>query len=159
MHIDHIGIATMSLEKSIRQWEDGFGYKQFTEIVENTRQKVYVVFMTKPKSIQIKLIEPTDKSSPIYTFAAKGGGLHHLCFKCNDMNVEIDRFKSLGMRILTPPQPGEAFQGDKIAFIFARNGLNVELIDTDKKAKVISENSEHRTSNVECGDRFVPSIG
>ena len=39
-----------------------------------------------------------------------------------------------GLRILTSPEPGEAFDNELIAFLFAGNGLNIELIDTDKKA-------------------------
>jgi len=31
----------------------------------------------KENSAQIKLIEPTDKSSPIYELAQSGSGLHH----------------------------------------------------------------------------------
>jgi methylmalonyl-CoA/ethylmalonyl-CoA epimerase len=137
MRIDHIGIATLSLEKSINQWETAFGYRQITEVVENTRQRVNVVFLSKPDSVQVKLIAPTDKSSPIYTFAAKGGGLHHLCFKCDDMDAEIDRLTGLGMRVLAPPQPGEAFDNEKIAFLFAKQGLNIELIDTEKRANIL----------------------
>ena len=137
MQIDHIGIAISSLENGIKQWEEVFGYKQFTDIVENTRQKVKVVFLSKADSIPIKLISPTDKSSPIYAYTSRGGGLHHLCFRCEDVEVEIDRLNEMGLRVLAPPQPGEAFENEKIAFIFAKNGLNIELIDTDKRAKII----------------------
>jgi methylmalonyl-CoA/ethylmalonyl-CoA epimerase len=39
------------------------------------------------------------------------------------------------LRILTPPQPGEAFEDEKIAFVYAGDGLSIELIDTDKRAR------------------------
>lgn len=139
MVIDHIGIAVKSIENSIVHWQKVFGYKQMTDIVINTRQKVRVVFLTKENSLLVKLIEPSDKTSPIYAFSQKGGGLHHICFKCDNIDEEIDYFKSMGLRVIAAPQPGEAFDNEKIAFIFARNGLNIELIDTDKKAKVIIE--------------------
>ncbi len=134
MVIDHIGIVVKSIEKGISHWEDVFGYKQMTEIVINTRQKVKVVFLSKEKSLQVKLIEPSDESSSVYNFAKKGGGLHHLCFKCNSMDEEIDRLKSKRLRVIAAPQPGEAFENEDIAFIFAKQGLNIELIDTDKRA-------------------------
>lgn len=70
--------------------------------------------------------------------ARRGGGLHHLCFKCEDVDEEIRSFKQKGLRILSAPQPGEAFENERIAFVFAKQGLNVELIDTSKKAKRIS---------------------
>ncbi|MCP4650158.1 MAG: glyoxalase [PVC group bacterium] len=137
MNIDHIGIAVRSLDSGIEHWKKVFGYEQMTEIVTNTRQKVNVVFLEKEGSLPVKLIEPTDSTSPVYIFAQRGGGLHHLCFKCPDLDKEIDRVKDLGLRVLAAPQPGEAFDNENIAFIFAKQGMNIELIDTDKRAKRI----------------------
>jgi len=137
MNIDHIGIVVRSLEKGIAHWEEIFGYRQMTEIVLNTRQKVKVVFLEKRNSMTIKLIEPSEETSPVYTFAKKGGGLHHLCFKCDSIDVELSRLKEMGLRVLAPPQPGEAFDNENIAFVFAKQGLNIEVIDTDKRARLI----------------------
>ena len=137
MIIDHVGIVVKSLEKGIEDWQTIFGYQQMTEMVVNTRQKVKVVFMSKNNSLTVKLLEPTDESSPVFALARKGGGLHHLCFKCDDMGTELIRFKEQNLRILADPQPGEAFEDENIAFLYAKQGLNVELIDTDKRAKRI----------------------
>jgi len=81
------------------------------------------------------LIEPTDSTSPIHALAVRGGGLHHLCFRCESVDPEVARLQALGLRILTPPQPGEAFEDEKIAFVYAGDGLSIELIDTDKRAR------------------------
>ncbi len=135
MIIDHIGIVAKSLEKGIEHWEQIFGYRQMTEIVINTRQRVRVVFLCKEDSPLIKLIEPTDSDSPIFQAARKGGGLHHLCFKCEDMSDELARMKESGLRVLADAQPGEAFENEDIAFVWAKQGLNIELIETDKKAR------------------------
>lgn len=114
-------------------------YTQHTEVVINTRQKVKVVFFKKDNSLPIKLLEPVGQDSSIYRFAKKGGGLHHLCFKCGDISTQINIMKEQGLRILAQPQPGEAFVNEDIAFVFAKQGLNVELIDTDKRARLISK--------------------
>lgn len=140
MVIDHIGIVVKSLEQGIEYWENVFGYKQMTEIVINTRQKVKVVFLKKENSLLIKLIEPTDETSPIYRISRKGGGLHHLAFRCEEINEEISRLKSLGLRVITNPEPGEAFENNQIAFLLGNQTLNIELIDTDKKASKITCN-------------------
>ncbi len=139
MIIDHIGIVVKSLENGIKHWQSIFGYSQMTEIVINTRQKVRVVFLTKENSLPIKLVEPTDETSPIFALAKKGGGLHHICFKCDNVEEEIERVKEKKLRVLSVPQPGEAFENENIAFLFAKQGLNIELIDTDKRAKLIDE--------------------
>ena len=135
MKIDHIGIVVKSLEESISHWEKVFGYIQHTKIVINTRQKVKVVFLNKDNSLPVKLLEPVGPDSPVYRFAKKGGGLHHLCFKCDHLETEINNLKAMGLKILLPPEPGEAFDGENIAFVYAKHGLNIELIDTDKRVK------------------------
>jgi len=135
MDTDHIGIVVRRIEDGIQQWIDMFGYTQDTEVVLNTRQKVQVVFMKKDGSIPIKLISPADNTSPVYTFARRGGGLHHLCFKCDELSIELTRLQELGLRVLVEPQPGEAFENENVAFVYAKNGLNIELIDTDKRAR------------------------
>ncbi|BBO81292.1 methylmalonyl-CoA epimerase [Desulfosarcina ovata subsp. sediminis] len=133
MVIDHIGLVVRSLNNGVNQWENLFGYQKATDIVINTKQKVRVVFLSKRNSITIKLIEPTDKDSPIYDFAKRGGGLHHLCFKCKRIDEQLCKLKQNGARCIVPPQPGEAFDNHDIAFIYTGNNLNVELIDTDIK--------------------------
>lgn len=137
MVLDHIGIVVPQLEEGISQWAQLFGYSQMTAPVINTRQKVRVVFLSKEGSSTVKLIEPTDESSPAYRFARRGGGLHHLCFRCADINAAMERLRSLGLHVLSEPQPGEAFEGERIAFFYAKQGLNIEIIDTEKKAELL----------------------
>jgi len=133
MIVDHIGIVVKSLDEGIKQWEELFGYSRATETILNLRQKVKVVFMAKANSITVKLVEPSGSDSPVFHFAQKGGGLHHLCFRCNNLETEISELEEKGARCLVPPEPGEAFENKKIAFIIVENNLNIELIDTDKK--------------------------
>jgi methylmalonyl-CoA/ethylmalonyl-CoA epimerase len=133
MVIDHIGIVVESLTFGIDHWNKTFGYQQMTEMVINTIHKVNVVFLKKENSLMVKLIEPIGETSPIYRFAKKGGGLHHICFKCRNLDSEIQRLKNLGLRVLSEPQPGEAFDNELIAFLYAKQGINIELIDTEKR--------------------------
>jgi methylmalonyl-CoA/ethylmalonyl-CoA epimerase len=139
MVIDHIGIVVQSAEAGIRQWDQLFGYRQSSPIVTNTRQKVRVVFLSKKGSLTVKLIEPYEPNSPVAAFARKGGGLHHLCFRCADLKVQIPLLKEQGAAFIVPPQPGEAFGNRDIAFFLAKNNLNVELIDTTHKEGWIEE--------------------
>lgn len=137
MIIDHIGIVAKSIDKGIKMWTEVSGYSQKTEILVNSRQKVKVVFLEKPGSTSVKIIEPSEESSAIFKFAQKGGGLHHLCFKCESLNGTLDRLALDGFRVLAGPEPGEAFDNENIAFVYATQGLNIELIDTDKRAETL----------------------
>jgi methylmalonyl-CoA/ethylmalonyl-CoA epimerase len=135
MIIDHICFAVKDIETAITQWTGAFEYEQMTEIVTNTRQQVKVVFLNREQSVTIKLIEPLPENESVMNFVKKGGGFHHLCFKCEDMEQQIKELNDRGLITLVAPQPGEAFENEKIAFLLTRFGVNVELIDTDKKAR------------------------
>lgn len=137
MKIDHICFAVKSLDEGIAYWERVFGYRQMTRIVENSRQKVKVVFMSKDDSLTIKLIEPVVNNQSLLNFVNKGGGFHHICFKCSDMNQEMAELSQKGLITLVQPQEGEAFNNNKIAFLLAKYSLNIELIDTDEKAGLL----------------------
>lgn len=137
MKIDHICFAVKNVGEGIAYWENVFGYRQMTEVVQNSLQKVKVVFLCKEESVLVKLIEPVEDNQSLINFVNRGGGFHHLCFRVDDMENQISELKEKGLLMLVPPQPGEAFNNHDIAFMLARYGLNVELIDTDEKAGTI----------------------
>jgi methylmalonyl-CoA/ethylmalonyl-CoA epimerase len=137
MIIDHICFAVKSLPEAIDYWDKIFGYIQKTEIVLNTANKVKVVFLEKEGSIIIKLIEPLDENKSLMNFVLRGGGFHHLCFKCSDIHEQFKGLSDKGLLPLFAPQPGEAFNNKNIAFLLAKYNLNVELIDTNEKAGLL----------------------
>ena len=137
MIIDHICFAVRDLHDGIAYWDNTFGYKQVTKIVENSLQKVRVTFLSKDDSILIKLIEPLESNQSLINFVNRGGGFHHICFKCTDIDKEIEELSKKGLKTLVYPQKGEAFNNNRIAFLLARYGLNIELIDTDEKAGML----------------------
>jgi len=139
MVIDHISIAVKDIMEGIAYWERVFGYKQMTGIVINSLQKVKVVFLKKKNSLTIKLIEPLEDNNSLINFVTRGGGFHHICFRCDNIDDGMKDLKNKGLITLVPPQPGEAFNNKNIAFLLAKYGINIELIDTDEKAEVRSE--------------------
>ena len=137
MVIDHIAIAVRSVEAAAARLERLTGYQRRTTVVTNTRQKVNVLFISKPGSMDIKLIEPSGDDSPLCTFLKRGGGLHHVAFKVPDVTAACADMSAAGVRILAQPEPGEAFDDHLIAFCYLGLGLNVELIDTDARRAVL----------------------
>jgi methylmalonyl-CoA/ethylmalonyl-CoA epimerase len=132
MILDHIGIAVRSLEQGIRHWENFFGYQKNSDVIPDTRQKVRVLFLSKPDSLTVKLLEPSEPTSPVFAFARKGGGLHHLSFRCESISRAVETLQLKGARLIVPPEPGPAFNNRPIAFLLADH-LNIELIDTEEK--------------------------
>lgn len=137
MIIDHICYAVKNIDEALVYWDNIFGYKQMTEIVINVRQKVRVAFMKKENSIAIKLIEPLDDNLTLKKFVASEGGFHHICFRCEDVGEKVTEMRGKGLWVLEPPQPGEAFDNNDIAFVLGKYGMNIELIDTDSKSGLL----------------------
>jgi len=137
MIIDHICFAVKDLNEAIAYWQRVFGYEQMTQIVENSLQKVKVVFVEKEGSSLIKFIEPVEGNTSLQNFVNRGGGFHHICFRCEDIKPTMADLNSKGLLTLVSPQPGEAFNNHNIAFMLAKHGLNIELIDTDEKAGIL----------------------
>ncbi len=124
--LDHIGIEVRSLDTAIETLTQMFGYRQATHPIVNTRHGVTVVFLEKAGSLPLKIVCPVNGRA---TAAAK---LHHLAFRVEELEPAISKLQELGARVLSPPAPGEAFDDEPIAFLFA-GGLNVELVATDKR--------------------------
>jgi methylmalonyl-CoA/ethylmalonyl-CoA epimerase len=139
MQIDHIAIAVRSLDAAADRLGTLFGYRRRTTPVTNTRQRVNVLFLAKDGSLDLKLIEPSDADSPLWDFVRKGGGLHHICFKADDVATACAELTARGARMLSSPAPGEAFDDHLIAFLYLGMGMNVEIIDTDARRSTIHD--------------------
>ena len=139
MELDHVAIAVRNLEDAAERLCGLLGYTRATSRVVNTRQDVAVMFLTRSGSLPLKLIQPASEASPLWEFVRRGGGLHHICFKADDVEADIDDQTARGARLLTAPQPGEAFDGELIAFLYLGLGLNVEIIDTDRRHGRLAE--------------------
>jgi methylmalonyl-CoA/ethylmalonyl-CoA epimerase len=137
MVIDHICFAVRDTKEAVTYWEDIFGYSQMTRTVDNINEKVKVTFLSKKDSITIKLIEPWDDNQSLLNFVRREGAFHHICFRCTSIDEKINELTGKGLRVLAKPRPGEAFNNHNIAFLLAKYGLNIELIDTDEKAEMI----------------------
>jgi methylmalonyl-CoA epimerase len=134
MLIDHICLAVKSINSSSRRICDILDYHEKTDPVKNSVQDVNVQFLAKEGSLDIKLIEPASKDSPLINFLrTRGEGLHHICFKSDDVSKSLDLIKEKGARLTAEPVPGEAFDDALIAFAYVAGGLNIEIIDTDRR--------------------------
>lgn len=143
MQLDHVALAVRSIEAVRDRLCRITGYSVATDKVTNTRQQVNVQFLSKPGSLDIKLIEPSGPDAPLVDFVKRGAGLHHLAFKVSDVGEACSDLAGRGARILVPPQPGEAFEDHLIAFVFLGGVLNAELLDTEERRSRRSDPAEH----------------
>ena len=139
--LNHIGVATPSMEKSIAYYRDVMGATQICEPFDMPEQGVKVCFVDTPgengtHGTQIELIEPLGEASPIHGFIAKNpaGGQHHMCYEVPDILEAKTWFESKGARILGEPRIGA--HGTLIFFVHPKdmNGVLTEIMETPKEA-------------------------
>ncbi|KQN70875.1 methylmalonyl-CoA epimerase [Sphingomonas sp. Leaf62] len=129
--LNHVGVATPSIETSVAMYRDLLGADAIGEPFDLPAQGVKVCFIDAPNT-QIELIEPYDASSPIAGFLAKNpaGGQHHLCFEVADIHAAIADLTAKGARVLGSPRIGA--HGTLIVFVHPRDmgGVLIELMET-----------------------------
>ena len=122
-HIEHIGIAVISLESSIPYYETLLGTKCYaTEEVAD--QKVKTAFFRVGET-KIELLEPTDPESPIGKFLEKKGpGIHHLAFAVDDVNIALRQAQDAGIQLIDK-QSRKGAEGLKIGFLHPKSTFGV----------------------------------
>ncbi|TWJ09839.1 methylmalonyl-CoA epimerase [Altererythrobacter ishigakiensis] len=137
--LNHIGVATPSIEASIAHYRDTMGATDIEEPFDLPEQGVKVCFVNTPtdsgmNGTQIELIEPFDDSSPIKNFLENNplGGQHHVCFEVPDIATAREEFENLGKRILGPTRIGA--HGTPIFFVHPKDmqGMLTEIMETPK---------------------------
>lgn len=129
--IDHIGIAVESIEKSLKFYDEKLQLR-CTDIEYIDNQKVKVAFLPLGDS-EIELLEGTDDSSTIKKFIEKRGqGIHHIAFRVDSLEEEIEKLKALGL-VFISEDPSYGAGGAKIAFLHPKStgGVLVELCERE----------------------------
>lgn len=128
--LHHVGYAVTSIEEAIEGWRESFCALAVSPTFGDPVQRALVAFLTLGDSAaaQIELIQGDDEDSPIARFAAKGGGLHHLCFEVNNLADHLALMKSRGAMLIRPPRPAVAFDGRPIAWMVTRQKALVEYL-------------------------------
>jgi methylmalonyl-CoA/ethylmalonyl-CoA epimerase len=123
--LDHIGIAVKSLDAA-RIYEALGMVVGHVETVET--QKVKTAFLSAGDA-NLELLEPTSPDSPVAKFIEKRGeGVHHLCFRVENIEAELAKLQARGYRLINEaPVPGA--HGCRVAFLHpsAGNGVLIEL--------------------------------
>lgn len=125
--LDHIAIAVPDLEKAIARFVADFGLPLGgTEDVEEA--KTTAAFLPLPPT-NIELVHPLRGEGQIATYLEKrGGGLHHLCFRSDDIDADVARLRAKGYQFLADaPTPGA--HGSRVIFIHPKScdGVLIEI--------------------------------
>ncbi len=129
--LNHVGIATPSIEKAVAMYRNLLGATVIREPFDLPSQGVRVCFIDTPNS-QIELLEPLGEYSPIARFLGKNpaGGQHHVCFEVPDVHAAKAELEAKGATVLGEPRIGA--HGVPVIFVHPKDmgGVLTELMET-----------------------------
>ena len=125
--LDHIAIAVPDLEKAIKRFMEDFGlpYKGSEDVAS---AKTSTAFFPLPET-SIELVHPLNGEGPIQKYLEKkGGGIHHLCFRSDNIEEDVERLKAKGYQFLSEA-PTLGAHNCKVIFIHPKScdGVLIEL--------------------------------
>lgn len=126
--LDHVGVAVSSLDDALPIWESLLGEQgSGREVV--AEQGVEVVFVGSGPG-RVELLAPVRPDSPVARFLERRGpGMHHLCYRVDDIRVELGRMRDAGFQAIDT-EPRRGAHGHQVAFLHPRTatGVLVELL-------------------------------
>jgi methylmalonyl-CoA/ethylmalonyl-CoA epimerase len=127
----HVGIVLASIDAEVSSYETTLNLRVVSGPFIDPLQEARVIFLSggQPAEAAIELVEPTSETSPVASFLKRGGGMHHICYLTKNLEGELARVRALGALIVRPPVPAVAFQGRRIAWVYTRQRLLVELLE------------------------------
>ena len=125
--IDHIGIAVKDLKKSIEQWKSYFKIEE-CGIEEIEERGVKLAQLKVGEGASIELISPLGEKSTLRNFLKnKGEGIHHICFKVQNIDKSVKELRKQGVKFVSE-EPVMGASSSRIIFIHPDN-LNGVLIE------------------------------
>ena len=125
--LDHIAIAVPDLQRAIDRFLGDFGLTfEGTENVEaaNTTTAFFPIDGT-----SIELVHPLDGQGPLVQYLEKRGpGIHHLCFRSDNLDEDVVNLKDKGYRFLSD-EPSVGAHNARVIFIHPKScdGVLIEL--------------------------------
>ncbi len=123
--IAHIGLAVRDLDAAIAFYRDVLGVAPEPQESADGATIVRLVL----GETEIELLTAADTTSPIGKFLARHGpGIHHICFKVDDLEAALAACRKAGYRLIDDV-PRRGAHGRRIAFLHPSStaGILLEL--------------------------------
>jgi methylmalonyl-CoA/ethylmalonyl-CoA epimerase len=130
LRINHIGLATTSIEAALNVFRDGLGLAEMGG-EEVAGDAVRVSFLPLGEA-RLELLEPVGEEGPVQKFLAnRGPGVHHICLEVEDLAGMLQRLKQQGVQLIDE-EPRRGAHDTLVAFVHPKsaNGVLVELVES-----------------------------
>jgi len=128
--LDHIAIAVPELDEAIARFATDLGVT-LDHVEDVTQAQTRTAFLPVAGPTNIELITPLDGAGPVKASLDKRGpGLHHLCFRTDDLDGDVARLRDKGWRFTTEA-PTTGAHGTRVMFIHPKSagGVLIELAE------------------------------
>ena len=132
--IDHVGIVVRSIDEALPRYRSLFGLLPAAPVIAFASQGVRLCFLESgpAPAARLELVEPVDPASGVARFLAqRGEGLHHLCFRSDELATDLAGLEAHGAELIDrDPRPGAH---GSVAFVHPRSlsGVLWELIQPE----------------------------
>lgn len=127
--LHHVAIVVPSIEEARRTYAGVLGLAAGE--VEHVPDQQVNVLVLHAGGQRIELVEPAAPDSPVSRFLEKrGGGLHHLAWRVEDVDAAVEQVRAAGLRLISE-RPGPGAHGTRVAFLHpsATGGVLTELVE------------------------------
>ena len=122
--LDHVAILVENTEQALKTWRDRVGLQVlYSEVVnEGTIRLTHLEL----GNTQLQLVEPLTEDHPLKaSLAERGPGLHHLCFKVDDVGEAFRDLPRQGLPVASKMHQGT--QGKRALFLNGEATAGVPL--------------------------------
>lgn len=133
--IHHVAVVVRSIDDALRRYRALFGLEPESEPFVFAVQGVRLCFLPTgaAPAARLELVEPIDPDSGVARFlAARGEGVHHVCFTTDDLPAALDALAAREAELIdSEPRPGAH---GMVAFVHPRtlNGVLWELLEPER---------------------------
>jgi methylmalonyl-CoA/ethylmalonyl-CoA epimerase len=130
--VNHIGIATPSIDESGELWSK-LGFSQSVDKISED-QGVKIRYLQGTGNTRIELLEPLSKETPVGRFIERRGpGVQQIAIDVADIESMISDLIDIGVRMVSE-EPVIGSDGHRIAFVHpsSAGGVLIELVESSK---------------------------
>ncbi len=130
LRLHHVGYAVPSIEPAAESFRLRFGYRLASALIHDPLQTAYVQFLQLAgERTYLELVSPDGLSSKLTSAIQRGGGLNHLCYSVSALEEAIDHLEAQGMKLISDPQAGAAFDHRRICWLLGEERMPTELVE------------------------------
>jgi methylmalonyl-CoA/ethylmalonyl-CoA epimerase len=126
--IDHVGVAVQDMDAALTLYRDELGLPlSHRETVEE--QGVDAALLDVGEG-HVELLAPLGPETPVGKYLARNGpGLHHVAYAVDDIEAELERLRSAGLRLIDET-PRVGIRDSRVAFVHpaAVGGVLTEIV-------------------------------